>query len=175
MVNNQRIVRFADCVEEIEMDNNRSFIETATDRYSDDGSNNASSNTSLNKPAASSSGRSAWNPDEASLCFQHQSSPQTSLDLTPRQPLRSLDSILTDALKTCEHFSIPLGSEDLDTASSTLQQDEGNRLTIGLPSSFFSLTNNDDDAASVHLPPLPTLYRRRVIPLRSSCLFSQAM
>jgi hypothetical protein len=167
MVNNQRrFVRFADYVEEIEKDNNTE----ATDRYSDYGS------SSLNKPAVSSD-RSAWNPNETSLSFQHQSPPQ-KLDLAPRQPIRSLNSILTEALRTCEHFAILPGNEDIDESSSSspssLQYDEANH-SLGLPSSFFSYSNNEDDAATFHLPPLPTLYRRHHIPVRSSCTFSQAM
>lgn len=88
------------------------------------------------------------------------------------------NSILTEALRTCEHFAILPGNEDIDESSSSspssLQYDEANH-SLGLPSSFFSYSNNEDDAATFHLPPLPTLYRRHHIPVRSSCTFSQAM
>eukprot|EP00531_Pseudo-nitzschia_arenysensis_P016550 CAMPEP_0116141516 /NCGR_PEP_ID=MMETSP0329-20121206/14423_1 /TAXON_ID=697910 /ORGANISM="Pseudo-nitzschia arenysensis, Strain B593" /LENGTH=150 /DNA_ID=CAMNT_0003636703 /DNA_START=38 /DNA_END=490 /DNA_ORIENTATION=- len=86
MSNEQRTVHFADAVEVV-MSN-------------DDETSNSEQHSDRNEYAISTN-RNAWSPSEAAFFSQHQYSLK-KLDLAPRQPQRSLDSILDDAISTCE-------------------------------------------------------------------------
>eukprot|EP00533_Pseudo-nitzschia_delicatissima_P011076 CAMPEP_0116094452 /NCGR_PEP_ID=MMETSP0327-20121206/9141_1 /TAXON_ID=44447 /ORGANISM="Pseudo-nitzschia delicatissima, Strain B596" /LENGTH=132 /DNA_ID=CAMNT_0003586061 /DNA_START=93 /DNA_END=491 /DNA_ORIENTATION=+ len=84
MTNKQRTVRFSDNVEVMPNDD-----KISNDDQLDENEYTASPN------------RSAWSPSEASFFSQHRL-PLQKCDLAPRQPKRSLDSILDDAINTCE-------------------------------------------------------------------------
>ncbi len=152
MTKKQRTVHFADLVELISEDeeNNidRSFISTNQPSNYDEDS--VDSNSSTN--------RRAWNPSEISFFSDHQIDLQ-KLDLTPRKPKRSLDSILDDAINTCEALIAMSPSE---------REREGNIMVppkhFRLDRSLFSLRSSTSES---RLPTPP--------PLSHSCIVSHAL
>jgi len=152
MSNERKSVHFADSIDVIPQASNSSSATTTAAAETVEHCDSTSNNSMALSVAMN---RSAWSSSEASF-FARNRPALSKLDLAPTQPLRSLDSILTDALSVCEDENFMLSHQappslDLDT-------------------SLFSLTEKDDDSASSRL-----LSPRNTIPLDSSYIISQAM
>ena len=96
MTNPTRRVRFSNSVEEFSFDKDDSSISSSameTDNHEDNIPRESITNVTTS--------RRNWNPSEVSFFSDHQPILE-KLDLSPRQPQRSLDSILDEALKTCD-------------------------------------------------------------------------
>ncbi len=150
MANQQRKVRFSDSVEVISEDeeNNidRSFI--STDQYIDNDEGSVESDSTSN--------RSAWAPSEISFFSDHRMTLQ-KLDLLPRKPKRSLESILDDAITTLTVMS-PVDGGRKVTMPPLMPSKH-----LRLDPSLFSIRPND---GSCILPPPP---------LSHSCIISAAL
>ena len=134
MSNKQRTVRFSDNVEVMSDDD-----EISNYHQLDENEYTISPN------------RSAWSPSEASL-FSHDRLPQQKFDLAPSQPRRSLDSILNDAINTCEALlAMPPCKEERETKPFVATQIPTRHGR--LDRSLFS-TRTD---SSLPLPPPPPL------------------
>ena len=144
MANQQRKVHFSDSVEVIseDEDNNidRSFI--STDQYSDNDEDSVESRST-------SSNRSAWAPSEISFFSDHRMTMQ-KLDLTPRKPKRSLESILDDAISTCE--ALALMSPGIDRGRQDMMPPQMCSKQLRLDRSLFSIRSN---GSSMPPPPPP--------------------
>ena len=152
MTKKQRTVHFADLVELILEDEenhiDRSFIST----------NQPSNNYEDSADSTSSTNRSAWTPSEISFFSDHHIDFQ-KLDVTPRKPKRSLDSILDDAINTCEAL----------IAMSPSEREREEKIMIPpkhfrLDRSLFSIRSSTHET---RLPPPP--------PLSHSCIVSHAL
>lgn len=144
MTNEQRTVRFSDTVEVMSNED-----EISNDHQLDENEHTASTN------------RSAWSPSEAAFFSQHRL-PLQKLDLAPRQPKRSLDSILDDAINTCEALlAMPSCKEELRSKSYPATQIPTKHGR--LDRSLFSMRSDSS------LPPPPP-------PLRSTeCIVTRAL
>lgn len=160
MSNERRSVHFADSIDVVPQASNGASATTVaveTVEHCDDASNNSTTfSVSVN--------RSAWSSSETSF-FARNRPALTQLDLAPTRPIRSLDSILTDALSVCDTFPISTGDENYGLAQQLPP-------SLDLDTSLFSLMEEekDDDSASSRL-----LSPRNSIPLDSSYIISQAM
>lgn len=105
MSDEQRTVRFSNTVEVMS---------------NDDDTRNSEQRMDISEYMVSEN-RSAWSPSEAAFFSQHQISLK-KLDLAPRQPQRSLDSILDEAINTCEALITMSPCDDHPTTSSLQPQ-----------------------------------------------------
>ena len=154
MANQKRKVHFSDSVEVISEDDenniDRSFI--STDQYSDNDEDSVESHST-------SSNRSAWASSEISFFSDHQMTMQ-KLDLTPRKPKRLLESILDDAISTCE--ALALMSPGIDRGRKDMMPPQMCSKQLRLDRSLFSIRSNGSS-----MPPPP--------PLSHSCIIAAAL
>ena len=150
MASEQRAVRFSDSVEVVSMDQDNNTSEQSM----------VTSNRHSENESTDSTNRSAWNPSEISF-FAQQQLPLQTIDLAPRQPHRSLDSILNDAINTCEALNGISPCDDERIAINALPQRIPSRFAR-LDRSLFSLGTD-----SSFPPPSPLR--------NTSCLVSQAL